>query len=87
MSQARTTELLENTSGNKGSETITDTLEHTGSFFWINVLAETVIAAITLETKETGNTLVGATLPAGYSGPLHCSSITLTSGIVRMAKK
>lgn len=87
MSQGRTTELLETGMGNFGMETITDTLEHTGDYYWITVLTDATISAITLTSRESGNTLVGTVLTAGYSGPLFCSAITFSSGSVRMAKR
>jgi hypothetical protein len=70
-----------------GSETITDTEEHTGDFYWITVLEDATISSITLDSEESGNAITGFALPAGFSNPLLCTEITLSSGKVRMAKK
>lgn len=80
-------ESLDKFGGLIGSETITDTNEHTGNFFWISILEDTVISAITLSPLETGNSLIGVSLPAGFSNPLLCTSITLASGKIRMCKR
>jgi len=85
---------LTNTSKNKveaslgmlGSEVITDTAQHTGDFYWITVIEEAIIGAISLDATETGNSIIGVTLPVGFSNPLLCESITLTSGSVKMKK-
>jgi hypothetical protein len=80
-------DILKNSLNEGGSETITDTQAHTGTFYWISVIEAATISAITLEAEESGNTLVGVELPAGFQNPLLCSSITLSAGKVRMAKK
>ena len=80
-------EALTTSLGLNGSETITDGLEHTGDFYWITVIEEATISAVTLDDGETGNSLVGVALPVGFSNPLLCTAITLTSGKVRMAKR
>ena len=80
-------DLLKNSLNDSGSETITDTEEHTGDFYWITVIEKAKIASITLSEKETGNSLVGLTLPVGFQNPLPCTAITLTSGAIRMAKR
>jgi len=72
--------------GRYGGELITDTAEHTGNFVWILVIEDSVISAVTLDAKETGNSYVGQNFKAGSSFSLLCSSITLTSGVVKMIK-
>jgi hypothetical protein len=72
--------------GQTGGELISDTNEHTGNFIWMIVIEDTEISAITLNSKETGNTYVGRNFKAGTSFSLLCTAITLTSGVVKMIK-
>ena len=75
--------LLENSMADNGVEYISDTNAHTITtpymYVGLIVTADVTISAITVDSNVTGNTLVGAVLPAG-SYPFRFSSITFTSG-------
>jgi hypothetical protein len=77
------TRLLENSMADNGIEYISDTLAHsiTAPFMYVGLIvtSDVTISAITVDSNVTGNTLVGAILPAG-SYPFRFSSITFTSG-------
>jgi hypothetical protein len=68
--------------GLTGFEYINNTAAHTGDFFAIQFIEDTVIAAITANPALTGNAFVGDTFPAGLTIYCQHSSITLTSGRV-----
>ena len=64
--------------GENGFEVVTDTSIHSKDAFCIYFYEQSVISAIVV--NETGNTLVGETLPAGTIIYGQFESITLTSG-------
>ena len=74
--------ILENSMAENGLEYISDTETHTatqGIYVGLMVTADVTISAITPESNITGNTLVGAIIPAG-NWPIRFYSIRFTSG-------
>lgn len=74
-----------NLRGEQGTFTISDAQPHEGNWANFVVIVDAVLAAATLP-KESGDAaaLIGVIYPQGFvfDGPI--SSITLTSGVVRM---
>lgn len=77
------TRLLENSMSDNGIEYISDTLAHPilapYTFVGLIVTDDVTISAIVVDGSVTGNTLVGAILPAG-SYAFKFTSITFSSG-------
>ena len=74
--------LIENSMADVGIDYISDTEVHATTaptvFVGLFVTEEVIIEAITVE-NNSGNTLVGATIPVG-AWPFRFTSIKLTSG-------
>ncbi len=66
----------------KGWELIDDAAVHDLDGYGLQVLQDTIISSITLNTAAYSGTLTGITLIAGLFIPVEFTSITLTSGIV-----
>jgi hypothetical protein len=71
--------------GSFGAEYISDTASHTGGWFAVTTIADTVFTTYTDGTL-TGD-LTGDTIPAGITIYGDISVIRLTSGIVMAYKK
>lgn len=78
--------LQDQTLGAAGCVNETGTTAVTGDFCAITTLATTVFALLT-DSTATGDTLVGASIPAGVTLYGNFTAFTLTSGAVRAYKK
>lgn len=76
--------IAENTMGYIGFEFISDTAAHvvaTGeTFVALQLVSDTVFAALNSNVAHTGNTFTGVTISAGTIIVGRFSSVTLTSG-------
>jgi hypothetical protein len=79
MSIARIAEIMN--IGYKGSELITDTAVHTGSWKMVVPYEATVFTTLT-DTNRTGNSIASESFPANFLLMGNFTTITLASGAV-----
>lgn len=65
-----------------GSNQIADTNAHTGAWFMITILADTVFTTLTAPNRTTHGSVVGKTYTAGTTIYGYFTAITLASGWV-----